>query len=216
MDWDIPIIEDCAHAFGITLNGKPLGGRTHAAILSFYATKLIGAGEGGAILTNSEELAQFVRSWRDYSDQPPDGTRLNDKMTDLEATLALCQLDRLQDMIVARQELAKRYHDLLAREATCTNMFRLPDISRSRIWYRYAVEMRNAPARAVVDHLDRYGIHAAEPVTDWRPSGSPECPEASSAYRHVVSLPLYPTLTPEEQDRVVHAFLAFCREHTYT
>ena len=212
LDLGIPIIEDCAHGFGIHVNGKALGGRTHAAVLSFYATKLIAAGEGGAILTNSAELAEFARSWRDNNDQPPDGTRLNDKMNDLEATLALCQLQRLKDMLASRQSLAKRYDELLSPEANRTGAFLLPCISEIRVWYRYAVEMLQLPGRDVVENLMRYRIHAAEPVTDWRSASAPTCPTADRAYRHVVSLPLYPTLSDEEQMRVVHAFLGVCRE----
>lgn len=212
MDSGIPIIEDCAHGFGIHVNGKVLGGRAHASVLSFYATKLIGGGEGGAILTDSAELAEFARSWRDNNDQPPDGTRLNDKMNDLEATLALCQLQRLKDMLATRQRLAKRYDELLSPEANRTGPFLLPDVSETRVWYRYAVEMSQLPARDVVERLLRYGIHAAQPVTDWRPSSAPACPTADRAYRHIVSLPLYPTLSHEEQTRVAHAFLEVCRE----
>ena len=212
LDWGIPIVEDCAHAFGIHVNEIPLGGRAHAAILSFYATKLMGAGEGGAVLTNSAELAQFVRTWKDYTDKPPNGTRLNDKMTDLEATLALCQLERLNDMIAARQKLAERYCELLAPEADRNGCFRLPNDLQPRIWYRYAVEMLGVPAKAVVEQLEQYGVQAAQPVTDWRPQNSPSSPLADTAYDHIVSLPLYPTLTTEEQDKVVQALLQVCQD----
>jgi dTDP-4-amino-4,6-dideoxygalactose transaminase len=212
LDWNTPIIEDCAHAFGIRVNSKPLGGRTHAAMLSLYATKLIGAGEGGAVLTNSSDLAGFVRAWRDYGDQPPDGTRLNDKMTDLEASLALCQLDRLKDMLAARQELATVYHKLLSCEADRTGAFRLPDIFRPRVWYRYTVEMKQVSAKWMVNRLRYYGVHAALPITDWRSKDAPFCPVADRAYHSVVSLPLYPTLTDQEQQRVTETFLWVCRE----
>jgi perosamine synthetase len=211
LNWGIPIIEDCAHALGIRVNGKALGARTDVAIISFYATKFIGSGEGGAVLTNSDGLATFIRSWRDYSDQAPDGTRLNDKMTDLEACLALCQLQRLQEIIHARQLLAEQYHEMLSRETG--GSFRLPDISCQRIWYRYAVEMLRTPARTVVQNLERFGVYAALPVSDWRlrEQFASRCPITDHAYKYVISLPLYPTLTEQECERVVHAFLSVCR-----
>ncbi len=199
-DLGIPVIEDCAHAFGISAEDGPLGGRSDAAILSFYATKLIGAGEGGAILTNSDALAAHARQWRDYSDQPPDGTKLNDKMTDLAATLALCQLERLPAMIATRQALAVRYHERLA-----SLPLRLPDIEGKRIWYRYAVDTWETPVDDLIRHLSEQGIGSARPVTDWRPANSPEAPVASYAYDHLLSLPLYPTLTDAEQDCVIAA-----------
>jgi perosamine synthetase len=209
----VPVIEDCAHAFGTRVDGDPLGGRAHVGILSFYATKLVGAGEGGAVLTNSAGLAQFVRSWRDYGDQAPDGKRLNDNMSDLEAALALSQLARLQDMLEARRQRAERYHELFSGEATRTGAFRLPNPRQQRVWYRYAVEMHEVPAAPIVQHLQQYGIHAAQPVTDWRAEDSFACPVADRAHRHVISLPLYPTLTRAEQDRVAHAFLEVCKRY---
>jgi dTDP-4-amino-4,6-dideoxygalactose transaminase len=69
----------------------------------------------------------------------------------------------------------------------------------------------NSAEKVVLD-LERLGIHAASPVTDWRPADSPAAPVADRAYRMVVSLPLYPTLTDDEQDAVVEAFLNVCEE----
>ncbi len=208
----IPVIEDCAHAFGMAVNGKALGGQADAAILSFYATKLIAAGEGGAVLTRSSKLADFIRSWRNYGDQAADGTRFNDKMTDIEATLALCQLQRLKEMLACRRALAERYHEAFSRLAERTEVFRLPDISHNRVWYRYAVEMRSKPAANISRQLRVWGIHAEQPVWDWRLSSAPACPVADRAYRWVLSLPLYPSLTFEEQDRVIHSFKEVCQE----
>ena len=205
----VPIIEDCAHAFGITVAGKNFGSRSTVGVLSFYATKLIGGGEGGAVLTNSSEIASFVKGSRDYGDQPADAHRMNDKMNELEAALVLSQLKRLPEMITARAEIAERYVDRLA-DAEKNHIFRLPARSTERIWYRFAVEMLCVPAEKVVRDLLSLGIHAAIPVTDWRPAGSPAARNADRAYRSLVSLPLYPTLTQEEQDAVVNAFLKLC------
>jgi perosamine synthetase len=202
-------IEDCAHAFGIEADGKALGARANIGVLSFYATKLIGGGEGGAVLTNSPRVAEFVRSARDYGDQPADAHRMNDKMTDLEASLVLAQLDRLPDMISARKRLAERYVERLggvARAGVC----RLPSVGAHRIWYRFAVEMLNVAAEKVINDLLPLGIHAAIPVTDWRPVGRQGDPVANRAYRSLVSLPMYPTLSEDEQDSVIAAFSKVC------
>lgn len=200
----IPVIEDCAHGIRRTCS------RADALILSFHATKLIGAGEGGAVLTDSDRIARFVRQWRDYSDQEPDGSRLNDKMTDLEAALAHCQLDRLSEFVAARAKLAERYAELLGAEAERFGVFRLP-ASGTRVWYRYTVEMLRGEAQTVISGLATYGITAANPVCNWLGARILEYPAAARAYRQIVSLPLYPTLTIAEQDRVAHAFCQVCR-----
>ena len=209
---EVPVIEDCAHGFGARAGGRWLGPRTQLGVISFYATKLIGGGEGGAVLTNSHEIADYVRSARDYGDQPADGHRMNDKMNDLEAALILAQLERLPEMIAAREAVAVRYLERLADPAF-GHIFRLPARTYPRVWYRFAVEMLTTSAETVVSGLRRFGIHAATPVTDWRPAGSPAAPVADRAYRSLVSLPLYPTLTAYEQDAVVAAFLRLCEDY---
>lgn len=209
---DVPVIEDCAHAFGLKIGGQWLGSRGQIGVLSFYATKLIGGGEGGAVLTNSDPVANFVRSGRDYSDQPADGHRMNDKMNDLEASLVLAQLERLPEMIAAREAVANRYLERLS-DGRFQRVYRLPPKIKERVWYRFAVEMLTTSAEKVVSGLECLGVHAACPVTDWRPADSPAAPIADRTYRMLVSLPLYPTLTGQEQDCVVSAFLKVCEEH---
>jgi dTDP-4-amino-4,6-dideoxygalactose transaminase len=210
----VPVIEDCAHAFGISAAGKPLGSRAHAGVLSFYATKLLGGGEGGAVLTNDAGIAAYVRSARDYTDQPPSPHRMNDKMNDLEASLVLSQLERLPELIAAREKIARRYLSMLSDSVLAGRLFSLPPGATPRVWYRFVVQMLTVPAETIVQALLPFGVHAAIPILDWRPSGSLESPAASQAYRHLVSLPLYPSLTANQQECVVKAFLQVCEDLT--
>jgi len=198
----VSVIEDCAHGFGLATPTGVLGGRADVAVLSFHATKLLGAGEGGAVVTDRADAAEVLRAWRDYEDQPPDGTRLNDKLSDIHAAIALCQLERLDAMIAARAARAQRYQARLTPTAQRTGAFRLPPAPAPRIWYRYAIELTDRAAVEVVEAMRRFGVGAARPVTDWRLPGGRPCPVADRAYLRVVSLPLYPTLRDDEQDRV--------------
>jgi dTDP-4-amino-4,6-dideoxygalactose transaminase len=209
---DLPIVEDCAHAFGLETNEGPLGGRSKIGVLSFYATKLLGGGEGGAVLTNSPEVSQFVRSARDYSDKLPDAHRMNDKMNDLEASLVLAQLQRLPEMIARREALALRYVELLSASDAAGRVFGLPHVNGRRIWYRFVVELRGGLAQEFMEELRKQGVDADLPVADWRLPGGPSCPMADQAYRSLLSLPLYPSLTEEEQDYVADRLLRICEE----
>jgi dTDP-4-amino-4,6-dideoxygalactose transaminase len=75
-----------------------------------------------------------------------------------------------------------------------------------RVWYRYAVASTAVPAAELVRRLRDHGVVAERPVTDWRSTAQTAAtPAATRAYDEVVSLPLYPTLTQDEQDRVVDA-----------
>jgi perosamine synthetase len=201
----LPVIEDCAHGFGLRVGDGVLGARGDLAVLSLHATKLLGAGEGGAILTDQPGPAGRARDWRDYDGQRPDGTRLNDKPSDIHAAVALCQLERLDAMLEARAVRARAYHARLAALARRTGACRLPDPSAARVWYRYAIEVTDRPATVVVAALRRLGIGADHPVRDWREPGGAPAPVADRAFARLVSLPLYPTLTEAEQARVCEA-----------
>jgi dTDP-4-amino-4,6-dideoxygalactose transaminase len=193
----LPVIEDCSHAFG----HDQLGGSAHMAVVSLYATKLLGGGEGGMILTDDQLLANCVRDARDYIDKAPCAARLNDKMTDLEAALVLCQLDRLSWALSRRAELAGDYAEALeplVRNRLCS----LPINPPGRVWYRYAVSV-DEPDR-VVESLARQGVTAARPIENWG-GASDATPVALDAFQSLVSLPLYPTLTNAERVQVCNS-----------
>jgi perosamine synthetase len=166
------------------------------AVISFYATKLLGAGEGGAVLTDDEGVAAQVRQWRDYANQEPDGTRLNDKMTDLEATLALGQLERLPEGLAERRRLARRYLAAGLRGVG------LPEDVPGHAWYRFVVEADDAGQ--LMERLGSRGVQAVRPVAPWGREGMP--PVTARAYDTVVSIPCYPGLTDAEQEQVIEAF----------
>jgi len=209
MEFGVPVIEDCAHTLGVIKGGRPIGSIGSLSITSFYATKLLGAGEGGAVFTDDNKQADFVRQWRNYVDQPACGLRLNDKMTNVHAALGLAQLRRLDSMIRARRKAAERYLDLLGEVRERVGGFNLPENHSERVWYRFAVEMTCCLASELIEDLQAFGVAAEKPVNSWLTRRQmQECPDASKAFSRVVSLPLYPTLTEDEQDRVCHAFEA--------
>lgn len=197
----VTVIEDCAH--GLLVGG--MGALGDMAITSFYATKLVGAGMGGAVLAGAGEAAR-IQALRDYEDQPADGLRLNDKMTDMAGALARCQLQRLPAMIERRAALARRYLEAFAPLAQ-RGVLALPEMLGERVWYRFAVESLAMDAVDAVERLRALGIGADLPVFDWRARDAAACPVADRAYRRLVSLPLYPMLTDAEQDRVITTML---------
>ncbi len=200
-----PVIEDCAHAFGGAPGGQALGTRGDLAVLSFYATKLVGAGEGGAVLTRRDDAAEFITQWRDYTNQEPDPTRLNDKMTDIEAAIACCQMQRLPELLAARAALAARYNELLENAAR-RGLVGLPSRRTGRVWYRYVVELK-CDVAPVAAAMATAGVQAVRPVLDWRGAGETASPAADAAYTRLLSLPLYPLLSHWEQTRAADALL---------
>ena len=204
----VPVVEDCAMALGATRGGRPLGSLGSVAVCSFYATKLVAAGEGGMVLTHDADLAAAVRGQRSYDGLPADRPRLNAKMTDLAAAVARVQMDRLPDFIASRRRLAARYAAALAGLGLA-----LPAADTERVWYRYVVQTPD-DATGLLQAVNQRGVAARRPVPNplHLELGLPDAqfPGASQAWRQNVSLPLYPTLTESEFDRVVEAVRRAC------
>lgn len=192
----LKIIEDASHGFACDASGEALQMTADVAVFSFYATKLIGGGEGGAVLSSDVNIGAFVRQWRDYTDQAPDGSRLNDKITDLESSLVLTQLQRLTKVILERRHLADRYRQRLVE----IGGIGCPVVTNDRVWYRYVVELPSSLS-SVIDRLRDRGVSTCRPV-EWWPDSAGEFVVAYRAFESLLSLPLYPTLSNREQEYV--------------
>ncbi len=96
---------------------------------------------------------------------------------------------------------------LLRKRNPCA--FCLPKIANERIWYRYVIDVRGGRLPEIMAAMSKQGVHAAVPVEPWFDvnAAAKACPNAAHAYGHLLSLPLYPTLTLKEQRRVAKAFM---------
>jgi dTDP-4-amino-4,6-dideoxygalactose transaminase len=210
---ELPVIEDCAHGIGGQTDRGPFGGGTEVSMSSFYATKMIGAGEGGILATRDPEVARRARAARDYGDQIPDWRHLNDKMSELEAALANEQLKRLDEILRLREERALRYSAALEglREQ---ELLDLPPSAAGRIWYRYVVRLRRHDAKDIVARARRLGVRFEQPVWDLRASSfwDERLRASADAFDRLVSLPIYPDLDTREQERVIDVLTRVLRE----
>jgi perosamine synthetase len=203
LELGVPLIEDCAQALGATYRGQAVGGFGVACILSFYATKLLTTGEGGMILSRDRSLLGRLRDLRDYDERRRHALRYNYKLTDLQAALGRSQLARFPATLARRAAIAARY-----RRAWAALPLRLPepDGLRTHAYHRFAAAV---PGRAttVARMLDTQGVSARPPVFQpiHRTLGLAGFPGAEEAWRHALSLPLYPGLTAREQGQVVRA-----------
>ena len=199
---DVPVIEDCAQALGGEHDdGRPAGARGTLAVCSFAATKMIAAGEGGAVAGPSALVAR-VREVRDYDQRETLAPRTNAKLTDVAAALARGQLARLDAFVARRQALAARYRARLASVSA-----RLPpDVGARHVYHRFVLGLDRDPA-AVADALAAHGVTARRPV--FRPAhqalGLTGFVEAERLWAESLSIPCYPALTDDEAERVVRA-----------
>lgn len=230
--YDVHLIEDACHALGASYQGAPVGNCAYSdmTVFSFHPVKPITTGEGGAVATRDAELAARLRLYRSHGiirdpellhTSSPGGwyyeqqvLGFNYRLTDLQAALGLSQLSRLSDFIDQRQQLAARYDELLTR-LPVTPLHQHQD--RSSGYHLYVI--RVADRERVFARLRDAGIGVnvhympipAQPY--YRSLGQdPACyPGAQAYYQQAISLPLFPTLSLAEQDKVVQALeLVLC------
>lgn len=195
----IPVIEDCAQSLGSHYRGQPTGSFGAAAIFSFYATKVIAAGEGGMIVSRDSHLIDNVRDMRDYDEKDILATRFNYKLTDLQATLGISQLKKLPFFIARRQDIARQY-DLVLREAGVQPPVGIQD--RDHCYFRY-VFLLDSSDHFINDML-RQGVICRRPV--FRPLhdylGQAGFEVTNHVWRRAVSVPIYPGLADGEVETV--------------
>lgn len=141
--FSIPVIEDCAEAHGATYNGQPVGSFGKAGCFSFYANKIIGTGEGGAISTNDELFFETITQMRSLSFgkenkflHESDG--YNFRMTNLQAALGLSQISNLKNALSRKSKIAERYRELLVDYAD----FILPEYTKGSVTWMYHLRLR--------------------------------------------------------------------------
>ena len=201
----LPVIEDCAQALGAELEGEKVGTLGRVAICSFYATKIITTGEGGMLLSHDAAILEKIRDLRDYDKRDSFAVRFNYKMTDIQAALGRSQLGKLEKFLNHREKLARVYSENLA-SLPCT----LPSSYQGRIYYRYVISVQQNVSN-LIQRLARENVQAARPV--YRPLHRYLNLEGYSgtevAWNSHLSLPIYPSLAPEEVQRICQALRRF-------
>ena len=213
------VIEDAAQALGAMTPDGPVGNcaRSDMCAFSFHPVKSITTGEGGAVTTNSDELADALRAFRTHGIvKPPNEERwryeipslgFNYRLTDMQAALGTSQLRKLTRFVDRRNALADRYRELLAGMPV-----ELPPAAPAGFRHAYhlcAIRVENR--RGVYDALHAASIGAQVhfvPIYQhalYARDGfdAADYPATEQAYARLLSLPLYPDLTEDEQDFVV-------------
>jgi dTDP-4-amino-4,6-dideoxygalactose transaminase len=204
--YELRVIEDCAQAHGAALDGRKAGSWGDVAAFSFYPTKNLGAlGDGGAVVTNSPELAERARLLREY------GWReryisacpgLNSRLDEVQAAILRVKLRYLEEENARRRALARLYAGVLSATS-----LRLPQ-ALSQAEHVYHLYVVRTPHR---EHLRRFlhekgigtAIHYPAPV-HWQPAyrsrlilGAGGLAETEQLCGEILSLPLYPQMSEE-------------------
>jgi len=224
------VLEDASHGIGAMYQGKPVGGCEYSdcAVFSFHPVKIITTGEGGMVLTNQEELYQKLICLRTHgiTRDPELMTEashggwyyqqlelgLNYRITDIQAALGASQMQRLNQFVTRRRNLAQRYNELL-QDLPLTLPWQHPDTNSS--WHLYIIclqlekiqkshqqvfeELRDAQISVNLHYIP---VHT-QPYYQQLGFQWGDFPNAEQYYREAISIPLYYGLTEADHDRVI-------------
>jgi UDP-2-acetamido-2-deoxy-ribo-hexuluronate aminotransferase len=217
----LPVIEDGAQSFGATYRGKKSCGLSEIGSTSFFPSKPLGCyGDGGALFTNDDALAKLFREIRVHGqDRRYHHPRLgiNGRLDTLQAAVLLAKLEIFDDEVAARERIGKRYSELIEEafasappEKRVAGPYVAPECTS--VYAQYTVEV---PNRAQVEErMKARGIPTAvhypvplhmQPVFASLQQGPGSFPVAEAAAARVISLPMHPYLSEEQQREIVSA-----------
>ncbi|GIP36211.1 UDP-4-amino-4,6-dideoxy-N-acetyl-beta-L-altrosamine transaminase [Paenibacillus sp. J2TS4] len=226
----IIVIEDAAHALGAEYKGQKVGGISDMTMFSFHPAKLITSGEGGVITTNNktyyERLLQFRTHGitRDASSWNKAGSRwyyemqflgYNYRLSDLQAALAISQMDKLENFIARRKHIASKYNEAFAE---CPQL-QLPYQAQAGVssWHLYIIQLRLEQLSGTRDDIYEALLHENIGVNvhyipvylhpHYQKLGYPEriCPKAERIYERMITLPLFPAMSEQDVDDVIRS-----------
>ncbi|MFG2112020.1 DegT/DnrJ/EryC1/StrS family aminotransferase [Streptomyces sp. NPDC048718] len=216
----VRIVEDAAQSQGASRAGRTPG-RGGIAGTSFYPGKNLGAyGDAGAVLTDDAGAAALVRALANhggvakYRHEVPG---FNSRLDGLQAVVLRAKLRRLAAGNAARRAAAARYDELLAPLAEAGRVIRpVTDEGNTHVWHLYVVRVPGSDRDTVVEKLGAEGVGAGvhypapvhlTPAYHRLGYGRGDFPHAEAAAAEILSLPLYPQITPDQQRRVVDALV---------
>ncbi|EMD22842.1 DegT/DnrJ/EryC1/StrS family aminotransferase [Amycolatopsis azurea] len=212
--YGLSILEDCAQAHGARQNGVVAGATGDVAAFSFYPTKVLGAyGDGGAAITSDESVAAKLRRLRYYGMEERYYTvetpAHNSRLDEVQAEILRRKLKRLDDYTAARRAVAQRYVEGLG-----DTELKLPKTvdGNEHVFYVYVV--RHPRRDEILERLKAYDIHLnisypwpVHTMTGFAHLGyeTGSLPVTEKLAGEIFSLPMYPALSPDLQDKVIHA-----------
>ena len=218
----VPVVEDAAESMGATYRGTQTGKLSLAGCFSMYASKVVTSGEGGAISTDDDDLADRLRLVRNHGMVHHNDSRhlgFNYRLPEMGAALASVQMDRLAGFLEARVRNARYLTERVA--AVPGASFTQHSDDRTHVYYLYTLYLRknrDAVLKAMNDAKIGAAVYFQIPAhkTELYTKlgyGRKVLKNTEAASKHVLSLPVHPGLTPDDIERVGDSFLAAAREY---
>lgn len=222
--YGLSVIEDAACAVGTTYNGTPVGGIADIGCFSFHPRKVITTGEGGMVTTNRSDLAERVKSLRNHGSTGPapgadpakphtmstfDRIGFNLRLSDIQASVGIAQMTKLDRLLAERRRLAHSYHELLADVTDIALPIAQEGFGHS--FQSYVIRLlsggrdrRNRIMEAMSGSRiqTRPGTHAVHKLGYYANKyklRSDQFPIAAACEETTITLPIFPRMTQQEQ-----------------
>ncbi len=231
-EYNLVFIEDAAHSLATKYNGKPVGSLADMTTFSFHPVKTITGGEGGAITTNNKELYDklilvhthgITHDEAFMEEAPHEGTwyyeqimlGYNYRMTDFQAALLLSQLKKLDMFAARRKEIVKRYDEAFKDIPEVIIQKEIPQSDTCRHLYIIRLNLENLTCtrRQFFDAMSAENVQCQVHYVPvywfpyYRHLGYEKglCSNAEEVYKGIMSIPLYPKMTDQDVEDVIHA-----------
>ncbi|GMR09125.1 MAG: DegT/DnrJ/EryC1/StrS family aminotransferase [Gammaproteobacteria bacterium] len=207
----LPVIEDCAQAFGASVGDHKVGNIGTVGCYSFYPTKVLGCyGDGGMITSNDESLLEHIGRLKNHGAVAPfmhSEIGMNSRLDEIQAALLRIKLRKADDDIARRRKIAARYTELLADTDVITPS--LPD-NGAHVFNLYTVKLQSRDA--VRQHLTDSQVASSQcyptplhlqEVYQHLGYKAGDLPVSEALSSQTLSLPVFPAMTDEQIQRVV-------------
>ena len=234
LKYGFKIIEDASHSIGARYKNRPVGNCEFSdiTVFSFHPVKIITTGEGGMAVTNDEVLAKHLRLLRSHgiSNNPLDmearaaneiwnyqqiALGFNYRMTDIQAALGLSQIERLDDFVARRHLIAGIYDEKLSNLPLQLSEHLQEAYSAHHLYViRIKKNKKGITQRRLYDLMHASGVSVnlhyipvyRQPYYQAMGFQQGYCPEAEKYYKETLSIPMYSSLTEDEQYKVIRIF----------
>lgn len=230
--YNLIVIEDAAHAVGAEYKGKKIGSLSDMTEFSFHPVKHITCGEGGIVTTNREDLYEKLKLFRTHGitreekllhkvDGPWYYEQIdlgyNYRMTDIQATLGISQLGRIDKFLEKRRKIAAKYDEAF-RDFNGIDIPKQAEYSNSA-YHLYVIKVDKSIRKELFEYLraNNIGVNVHYiPVYTfpyYREHGyeNVKCENAEKLYESIISVPIYYDLSDEEQDYVIDKIKEFMK-----
>ncbi|MDR1400878.1 MAG: DegT/DnrJ/EryC1/StrS family aminotransferase [Endomicrobium sp.] len=207
------LIEDSCQAHGAEFKNKKVGSFGEASAFSFYATKNMMTGEGGIVLTSNEEADKYGRQLINhgrYSHSLHTTLGYNYRLTNIAAAIGIAQLEQLESWIEKRIVNAKKYNEAFKN----LDFLKTPYVPKNcrHVFHQYTVRLSSAERNKFIEYLTDNGVDSGvyydsvlyrQPLYERSGYGSVMCEAAEKAVGEVLSLPVHPSLSGNDVDRII-------------